>query len=190
MANRTMTAGMQSGVDADAVVPALLSKFEFDSGDLRLWTGIGDITFNAEIYQGSGDLLNISEVEETTAIKAAGVSFTLSGVNAAILAIGLDEDIQERFCTVWFALINNSTKTVVSDPFAIFKGRMDTFELSEDGNTSLGILRVENRLADLARPSISRYTAEDQRSLFTEDSGLDFVIEVSKGKQLIWGLGN
>lgn len=187
MANRSMLAAYQTGVAADLVTPIFLSKFEFPLGSLRFWTGYGNITFNSETYLGTGDLLSMSEVEETTSFKAAGLAFSLSGVNSAIISAGLGEDLQERFATLWFALLNEPAKTLLADPFVLFFGRMDTFEMDEDGVNSIGIMKVENRLADLERASRMRYTQEEQQRLFADDTGCQFVNEINSGKQIEWG---
>ena len=50
------------GADEQAIFIAV--KAEFDSGTIRLWSGLGDASIDSETYTGAGDLLSISNVEE------------------------------------------------------------------------------------------------------------------------------
>ena len=62
---RSLTAGMVTEATAPSLRPILLVKIAFDSGDLNLWTGIGDLVFSGDTYTGAGDLLAFSPVEES-----------------------------------------------------------------------------------------------------------------------------
>lgn len=63
---RDLTAGMISAVQAETVRPILLAKIATTGGDVRVWTGIGDLTFAAEIYTGTGTLGGVSDVQESS----------------------------------------------------------------------------------------------------------------------------
>ena len=66
---RSLSASMVTEVTSNVMSPIVLIKLEFDSGDLNLWTGIGNITFNGDTYTGAGDVIDISTVQETTKLK-------------------------------------------------------------------------------------------------------------------------
>ena len=149
--SRNLTAGMVTEVTAEKLKPLVLTQFEFDSGNINLWNGIGDISFQSTIFTGAGDLLEISPVEETENIRAAGVNFRLSGIPSAIISIALGEDYQDRPCSMWFAA-QSTAGALVADPFLIFKGRMDVMQIDEGGETSSISVSAENRLIDLQRP--------------------------------------
>ena len=52
---------------------------------------------------------------------------------------------------------------------------MDVMTLQESGETCTIALTAESRLIDLERPRVRRYTAEDQKLIDSDDSGLDFI---------------
>jgi len=47
-------------------------------------------------------------------------------------------------------------------------------------------LTVENKLIDLERPRVGRFTSEYQKSIYSEDKGFDFVESLQEQK-LTWG---
>ena len=57
----------------------------------------------------------------------------------------------------------------------------------EDGpETSTIELKVENRLIDLERARVARFTSAYQKSVYPSDRGLDF-LEDMQDKPLTWG---
>ena len=129
MTSRGLTAGMLTEVDASALSPILLLKAEFDSGDVRLWSGYGDITFNSETYQGQGDWVAMSAVQEDGGIAARNASFKLMGQNAALLSIALSEPYQGRQITSWLGAFDEDTQAIIADPVKVFSGQMDVMEI-------------------------------------------------------------
>ena len=161
--------------------PFFALELEFDSGTVRFWTGIGEKVINGDAYTGSGSLIQISDIQETSEIKAAGAVLTLSGVPAEILSLALSEPYQERPCRIYFGLIGEET-----DMVEIFTGRMDQMNIEEGAETCTIQLSVENILVDLERPRVLRYTNNDQQSRFPDDKGFEFV-ESLQNKELFWG---
>ena len=154
--------------------PVFFSKFEFDSGDLRFWSGIGNKTFNGETYTGSGDLLAITPADETQQLKATNANFTLSGIPSSIISVALAEPFQGRFVNLWFAVLD-SNENIVADPFLQFKGRMDVMAIQDQGDTATITVSAESVLVDLERPKEKRYTAEDQKLDNPTDEFFNFV---------------
>lgn len=182
---RDITAGFQTEIEADQLSPILLYKAEFDSGDVRFWSGYGELTFNAETYVGSGQLLNITRVEETSDLVANNVTIELSGIPASIISIALTEDYQSRPVTVWFGVIDTNG-ALVADPYQIFKGKIDIMNMMDNGNDGVIKVLCESDLIDLNNARERRYTAEDQKSDFPSDLGLDFVAKI-QDIEIQWG---
>lgn len=185
--SRDLTAGMITQVTGTEMRIVHLVKAEFDSGDLKLWTGVGEITFNGETYTGAGNFLAISESQETLGVEAQGATFTLTGVNQAIISIFLTEEIQNRQITCWKAIYDPSGSPVlIADPVVAFRGRMDVPQLNETGDTSTIGVQAENRLIDLGRIKVRRYTPEDQKAFYAGDLGCDFVSTI-QDVEIVWG---
>ena len=183
--SRGLTVDVANEVKADQLFPALLVKAEFDSGDVRLWSGVGQITYNSEVYTGAGALLGISEMTEVTTVEAQGATFQLTGIDNSLISLALSEPYQGRPITCFFATLSTAG-TVIADPIVLFKGRMDVLQIDESGESSTLAMQAENKLIDLKRTKVRRYTPEDQKQEYPADRGLEFVASLQE-KELTWG---
>lgn len=157
-------------------------KLEFPSGDLLMWNGYRDASIGGETYIGAGNIMAISDIEETSEIASRGITITLSGLDAGIISAALQENYQNRAATVTFGSID----TGVFTGYTVFKGRMDVMSIEESADTATVAITVENRLIDLERPRVYRYTSEDQKALYSGDLGLDYVADL-QDKTINWG---
>ncbi len=183
--SRSLTSGMQTAVTADLVRPITLVQCAFDSGNLNLWSGIGDLTVDSVDYVGAGSLLSIGEITESSELSANGITVTLSGVTSPLITKARDEDYQGRELKVLLGAMDASNG-VISDPVVIFSGFMDVMVINESGETATIQVTVENRLIEFEKTRIRRYTAEDQKIDYPNDKGLEFVAEMAE-KEIVWG---
>lgn len=183
--SRNLTSAMESAVEADLVRPIVLVTCAFDSGDLNLWNGIGDLTVNFVDYVGAGTLLSIGEIAESSELQANGITVTLSGITDPLLAKARDEDYQGRELIVKLGAMDASNG-VITDPITVFSGFMDTMVINDSEETAAIQVSVENRLIEFERTRIRRYTAEDQKIDYPNDKGLEFVAEMAE-KEIVWG---
>jgi hypothetical protein len=176
---------MAAEVTAEALMPIILVKLEFDSGDFNLWNGIGEIVYESETYNGAGNLIAISDIAETQVLEAAGLTISLSGVPSAILSYALSEDYQGRPANVWFAALNTSFN-LITDPYQHFKGAIDTMSIDEGADNANISLSIENDLIDFRRPIIRNWTPEDQAITYPGDTAFDFAASL-QNKEIVWG---
>jgi len=174
------------GADEQALFLAI--KAEFDSGDIRLWSGIDDLSINSETYTGAGQLLSISSVEESSELKSNGVTVSLSGMDTTVLNIALTENYQNRFITIFLGYVMGGTNEVAGT-LTLFKGRMTTLDISDTPDGSTITIQAENRLVDLDRPSNFRYTKESQNFLNSGDTAFNRVASL-QDKEIAWGQPN
>ena len=182
---RDITSGFQTEITSDTLRPVSFVEAFFDSETIRFWNGIGEITFEGNIYTGSGNLLNISEITETKDNEARGVSFVLSGISSSLIAIALAEPYQGRNIRTRFAVLD-ANNNVIADPFTFFSGKMDVMNIEESGETATIQLTAENELISLKRPNERRRTPEDQKSSFTGDTFFDNVASLQSA-DIVWG---
>ncbi len=182
---RTLTAGMITEVTGKSLSPIIILKAEFDSADLNLWTGIGNLVYNGDTYLGAGNFLGVSRVTESINLEANGVNFSLSGLPSSFISLALTESYQGRKITAWFACIDSSG-ALVSDPYLLFKGRMDVLEIMDSGETASFTIRAESILIDFRRTKVRRFTDEDQKASYPTDKGLEYVDQL-QDREFIWG---
>ena len=197
-------------LDDNVIYPFFAVEMNFDSDNvLRLWTGVGTLTFEGVSWTGAGTLLGISSVEETKEIAAKGANISITGLPSEVLALALSTPYQGRTCKIYFGMFAKGSLQKESTNFIlledgsrieledrstglteIFTGYMDQMNISEDAGTGTIQVSVENKLIDLERARVARYTAEYQRSRdivgASTDAGFDFVADMQDQK-LAWG---
>jgi hypothetical protein len=186
---RDLGTDLSNAVIAPVVAPAFFFKAEFDSGDVLAWSGYGDITWGGDTYLGIGDFGGVDKVDETSDVRANGVTLTLSGIPSQLLAIALLEPYQGRPCTLFLGALNLTTGVLVGTPYPLISGRMDVMTIEEGADTGTITLTVENRLIELFRTKERRYTHEDQQIDFPGDLGLEYVAGLQE-KPINWGVAN
>lgn len=220
--SRDLSSGVTVNLENDVIFPFFAVELNFDDGTfeaanggiynrvLRLWTGQGTLVYEGNEYFGTGNLLDVSLIEETTEIAAKGATLTLSSVPSEVISLALTEQYQGRTCKIFFGLfqegrledqtsaenapayillqtggriILETNKTSLTE---IFTGYMDQMSINESADTSTLQLTAENKLIDLERPRVGRFTSEYQKSIYPDDKGFDFV-ESMQEQKIVWG---
>jgi hypothetical protein len=170
---RALTAGMATELAAAQLRPLLFYEGEFASGFLRLWSGIGTITWNGQSWTGAGNLIAMSPITETADVRAVPMTCTLSAVPSAILSLVIGQARQGKPGKVWFGAMD-AAGAIIADPYLAFVGRLDTPTIEESGETGRVSITYENRLIALERPRTRRWTHEDQQIDFPGDIGFEY----------------
>lgn len=182
---RGLTTAFKNETLADEVRPITLVELDFSGGAVNVWTGEGDLTWDSKTWTGTGTLLSIDSVSESTDIAANGVQLQLDGIPSALLSTILTEHYQGRSAVIYLAALNSSL-AVVADPFILWKGRMDVMLISDGADSATITMSAENRLIDLERQRERRYTDLDQKNFFSSDKGLEHVAD-QLDRELNWG---
>lgn len=183
--SRDITTAFRNEITADSLRPSLFIKFEFDSGNLNLWSGIGDKIYDGDTYTGAGTILKIDQVEETQDLRAVSITFGLSGIASSVIALALTSNYQGRPVTMWFSVLN-SNGAIISSPYEIFKGRMDIISFQDNGETSDFAIKCESNAIDIRKAKKRRFTDEDQKIDFPNDKGLEFISKI-QDIDVAWG---
>ena len=150
---------------------------------LRLWTGVGTLNFNGYDWTGAGTLLSVSAIEETTETAAKGADITVTNLPSEILALALKAPYQGRTGKIYFGVSEASMTE-------IFSGYMDQMNIVDAPDGGSIQVSLENKLIDLERARIARYTGQFQKSRnitgASADIGFDFVEDLQDQK-LSWG---
>ena len=186
--SRDLTSATITNISANTVYPFFAIELNFDSEILRLWTGQGTLTLpDTTQWIGTGTLLDVSAIEETAEMAVRGATLTLSGVPSEILSLALSEPYQGRVCNIYFGTFTGGDLTTAPSNFdQIFSGYMDQMNIQDGADTATIELKVENRLIDLERARVARYTQYYQKSVYPDDDGLNFVEDLQTRK-VPWG---
>ena len=179
--SRSLTVALANALDDEVVNPFFAIDLYFQSETIYLWTGYGELVIGDKTYLGVGSLLSISSVEETTEIEAKGATLTLSGIPSSILSLALDEPFQGRLCKIYFGVTSSP-----SDYVEIFSGELDQMNIVEEATTCTVSVTAENVLIKLERPTVRRFTDQDQKSRYPGDRGLEYIASL-QDKEIFWG---
>lgn len=174
---RTLHSDFNTAIQAASVHPAMLMKINTSGGDVLTWSGIGNLVYDSDTYIGVGTFGGVSQVDEKTDLTATGITFTLSGIPSALISTALGQVQHGRTCQLFLALLNTSTGAIIDTPYELFNGFTDVTIVTEQAESCTISIQAENRLIDLERPRIRRYTDEDQKSGSGDsaDVGFEFV---------------
>jgi hypothetical protein len=170
--------------------PFYAIKMNFTSGTLLLATTYADLIIGGNTYLGTGNIIGVSPITETSDTRASGLEIVLNGLDTSILSAGLTEDTQGMVVEVYFGVLTttNNADAVVDTPYQIFSGFIDSMVLEENGEESSLKFTVENKLITLEIPTDRRYTDQDQQNFFSGDKGCNFVTSL-QDKSVAWGAG-
>lgn len=183
MATRDITSVVENALDQSLVRPFFAVELNFDTSPVRMWTGVGSATIDGQTYTGTGTLLNVSSIEETAELAVRGATLTLTGIPSELVSLALQEPYQGRTCRIYFGVVDGNTYSNLTE---IFSGYMDQMNIDEGPEFGTIELTVENKLIDLERSRVRRYSSGYQKSVYPNDKGFDFVEDL-QDKDIMWG---
>lgn len=181
---RQLSQSILDQLASDEVHPFFMFTFEYSSETSRFWTGNTSLTYNGNVYNGTGDAITVSSISETEEIRAENIEFTLSGVPTDLVSTALQEPYQGRPCDVKLGFMNEDAGIV--DVFTAWEGRMDVKKIDENTENLSIVLNAENRLVDLKRTRERRYTDEDQKAEYPNDDFFEYVPSIQE-REIEWG---
>ncbi len=183
--SRDLGADFIAEVSADGMYPIMLISAHFDSGDLNIWNGLGTLTYGLNQYLGTIPILGIDAIREQKKTAATGLNITLSGLDTAIAELCDNEPYQGRNLEVALAVLDEAG-AIIGTPYTAFEGFMDVMKSSDSGKSIDVTVSVENALVSLERARDSKYTQEDQKIEFPNDTGFSFVSDI-QNRVVTWG---
>jgi len=112
-----------------------------------------------------------------------GATLTMSGIPSDLLSLALQEPYQGRVCTIYFGVVSGTTYSSLTQ---LFTGYMDEMNIDEGPEFATIEMKIENKLIDLERTRVRRFSSGYQKSVYPNDKGLDFV-EALQDKEILWG---
>ena len=168
----------------DVVRPAIFIELNFDEGDVKMWTGLGQYTLGDKgVFEGVGGLLEIGEIQETDQTESTDISITLNGIPSDFLSNVMLSEYQGRRASLFLAVLNEDGSLASYIP--LFRGRMSVLIVEDSGETISVNAIIQSSLNNLLRATEKRYTDAEQKSVFPSDRGLEYIHAV-KDVKIIW----
>lgn len=184
--SRDLTTALETEVTAGTLRPVLFIEAEFDAGFLRLWSGLGEISWDGKTWTGAGGVLAFSPPDETLDNRASGGTITLQGITSDVLSTVIGEAVQGAPVKAWLGAFDESGD-IIADPYQWLDGELDVPSIEDSGETCTISVSVENRLqALLERAPEWRYTPESHAIEYPGDKFFEFVPKI-QDVQVPWG---
>ena len=109
---RDITTAFKNSIEGSLVKPIVGIELEFSDGTLRFWNGYGNLTMTAggssKVFTGAGDMLGVSEIEESSTLSMSGVTLTLAGIKTSIISTALGANYTNRKGAIYLGLFDTS----------------------------------------------------------------------------------
>lgn len=185
--SRDLTLAFATALTDQSLRPVIFFEGQFATGWVRIWSGLGDVTWNDESWAGAGSLLGLGSLDETGEVVAGGTAVSQSGVPFDLVQMAIEEARQGLPGRIWLWLLGEDGG-IIADPVQAFSGRLDVPEIKDDADTCTITISYESRLIDLTVARTWRYTHESQQVLFPCDLGFEYVTAI-QDREITWGRG-
>ena len=135
-------------------------------------------------YNASDFILGISNHTEETDITKSSVSLVLSGADQTFISTVLGENVVNDSVDIFRGFLNDSN-ALISDPFLLYRGKIDSFDISEGYKESTVWLRIVSNWADFEKKNGRKTNNTSQQRFFSADVGMDFASQTVQ--DIKWG---
>lgn len=182
---RSLDSTLLTELQAASFRPAFFFEGAFQFGIfMRLWTGIGDFSWNGNTWLGNGWLGVPDFAEESTDPQAAACGIVLMGVPQNAISVALSSLQRGASGKVWIAALD-ANGALAGTPYLAFSGKLDGVSMEEGPDTAIIHISYESDLIDLERPRNFRFTKESQAQFYPDDLGFDYVSTLQDA--IFWG---
>lgn len=185
---RAMTSAALAALTSPYLMPAIFVQATFANETIYVWSGVGDLTWNGQTWQGIGSLGSVTVIEEGATVQARGITLQMGGIQTALLADVLQEMQLGAPVSVFLGLFDGaaSPPVLIDSPINAWTGRMDQPTIEVGGETATLSINCESRLIDMDVAVDRRYTQDDQAIDYPGDLGFQFVNSI-QAQTIYWG---
>lgn len=135
-------------------------------------------------YNASDFILGVSNHTEETDITKSSISINLSGADQTFISTVLNENVINDEVTIYRAFLDSSN-SIIADPFLLYKGNIESFEISESEKDSAVGLSIVSHWADFEKKNGRKTNNTSQQRFFSTDVGMDFASQTVQ--DIKWG---
>ena len=135
-------------------------------------------------YNASDFILGISNHTEETDITKSSVSLNLSGADQTFISTVLNENVVNDSVDIFRGFLDDSN-ALISDPFLLYRGKIDSFDIAETDKESQVNLSIVSNWADFEKKNGRKTNNTSQQRFFSADLGMDFASQTVQ--DIKWG---
>jgi hypothetical protein len=181
---RNLDTSLATALSNRLISPVILVILTFRTSTKFIWSGVGNFVFGGNTYVGVGSLGRIGVVTEGSDVNAQGTTVTLSGIDPALLQDCMTDIQLGAPASIYFGLMSDGV--LIGNPYQLFVGQVDVPSVTVGAKSISISLALENKLINLSRPSLRRYTTADQRLYYPTDIAFAYVEQLND-LAVVWG---
>lgn len=135
-------------------------------------------------YNASDFILGISNHTEETDITKSSINISLSGADQTFISTVLNENVVNDSVDIYRGFLDTSS-ALISDPFLLYRGKIDSFDISEGDKQSTVGLSIVSNWADFEKKNGRKTNNTSQQRFFANDVGMDFASQTVQ--DIKWG---
>ena len=184
---RSLTSTVKTELATDDIRPVHLITLGFSTP-----VNITDCSFSitssvsgsSVTYNASDFILGISNHTEETDITKSTINLSLSGADTTFISTVLNENVVNDNVDIYRAFLDSSN-LIISDPFLLYRGKIDTYEIEESDQSSIVGLSIVSHWADFEKKNGRKTNNTSQQRFFSGDVGMDFASQTVQ--DIKWG---
>jgi hypothetical protein len=180
---RSLTSAVKSQLAGNKINPVTLVYLGIASGS-RYTDHYKDISYDGNTYTASSLLLGVSDVGENNEVAVDSITVAFTGADQTIISLLLNNDYMDKEAEIYKGFLDSS-QALISDPFLLFKGRIESFAIEEDVNNSQVSVSIASHWSDFEKEKGRKTNTNSQQLFFANDVGFDF--SSKSVQQIKWG---
>ena len=131
------------------------------------------ISGSSVTYSASDFILAVTNHTEETDISKSSISIALSGADQTFISTVLNENVVNDSVDIFRGFLDDSN-ALISDPFLLYRGKIDSFDIAETDTDSQVNLSIVSNWADFEKKNGRKTNNTSQQRFFSGDVGMDF----------------
>ena len=131
------------------------------------------ISGSSVTYSASDFILAVTNHTEETDVSKSSISIALSGADQTFISTVLNENVVNDSVDIFRGFLND-TNALISDPFLLYRGKIDSFDIAETDTDSQVNLSIVSNWADFEKKNGRKTNNTSQQRFFSGDVGMDF----------------
>jgi hypothetical protein len=180
---RSLTTAVKNQLASDKLNPIILIYLNINGGQ-RFTDHYKDITYDSNTYSSSSLFLGLSEISESSEVAVDNITIAFSGADQAIISLILNNPYMEKEAEIYRGFLDSS-QALIADPFLLFKGRIESFNIDEDINSSQLVMNIASHWSDFERIQGRKTNTNSQQLYFAGDLGFEYASQTTQ--DIKWG---
>ena len=180
---RSLTSAVKTELATNKLNPITLVYLGIGVGS-RFTDHYKDITYDSNTYTSSSLLLGISDIGESNEVAVDSVTVAFTGADQTIISLLLNNDYMDKEAEIYKGFLDSS-QALIADPFLLFKGRIESFAIDEDANSSQVSVSIASHWSDFDKVKGRKTNTNSQQLFFANDVGFDFSSQ--SVQEIKWG---